>query len=149
MPYEHQTERIELGEGHYTVMFEHLKHGTERRVKEIGRQYLRGKDGINPTFKMEDKDGEQKGSVSGEFEIDLERFDDSSGTDCMILMQTIEWSFGPIVQETIDDLPIEMRDQINDWMVAHYQRPKVESGADESAKASSSPSRRERRHPPK
>lgn len=149
MAYEHETDRIDLGDDHWTVMFKELKHGTERRVKDIGRKYLRGKDGINPSFQItESENGEQKTKVIGEIEVDLEKFDATSATDLMILLQTVEWSFGEITQEVLDDLPKRIHDKIDAAMKERYVFPLAASGGDGSGSSSSSPSRRERRHPP-
>lgn len=149
MAYEHETDRIDLGDGHWTVMFKELKHGTERRVKDLGRKYLRGKDGINPSFQFKDSDnGEQKTEVIGEIEVDLEHFDATAATDLMILLQTVEWSFGEITQEVLDDLPKRIHDKLDAAMKERYVFPLASSGGDGSGNSSSSPSRRERRHPP-
>ena len=148
MAYQYETEVIDLGDGHSTTMLKELKHGTERRIKEISRKFLRGKDGNNPSFDLkESDDGKQQGTMTGSVEVDLQKFDATSATDLMILLQTVEWSFGEITQEVLDDLPERIHDKIDAAMKDMYVSPLAAGGGSGSAKASSSPSRRERRHP--
>lgn len=146
--YEHETDRIDLGDGHWTVMFKELKHGTERRVGALGRKAFKGKDGVNPTFEIKDSDGKSQASITGGIEVDLEQFDAYAATDLMILLQTVEWSFGEVTQEILDDLPARIRELLRLEVNARYANPLAASGGNGSGKSSSSPSRRERRHPP-
>lgn len=145
--YEHEIERIDLGDGHWTVMFRELKHGTERRIGALGRKAFKGKDGVNPTFEIKDTDGKPGASVTGGIEVDLEQFDAYAATDLMILLQTVEWSFGEISQEVLDDLPARIREKIKTAVNERYAYPLAVSGDNGSGKVSSPPSRRERRHP--
>jgi len=126
--YEHETDRIYLGDGHWTVMFKELKHGTERRVGALGRKAFKGKNGINPTFEIKDTDGKAEASVTGGIEVDLEQFDAFAATDLMILLQTVEWSFGEISQEVLDDLPARIRENIKIAMNERYAYPLAASG---------------------
>jgi len=148
MVYQHEVVKIDLGDGHSTTMLKELKHGTERRVKEISRRFLKGKNGANPSFEIkESEDGKPQATVTGSVEVDLEKFDVTGATDLMILLQTVEWSFGEITQEVLDDLPERIHDKIDAAMKEMYVSPLAVSGGSGSAKASSSPSRKERRHP--
>ena len=147
MAYQHETEVIDLGDGHWTTMFKELKHGTERRVKEISRKFLKGKDGNNPSFDFKEEDGKPQATVTGSVEVDLEKFDATGATDLMILLQTVEWSFGEITQEVLDDLPERIHDKIDAAMKEMYVSPLAVGGDNGSGKASSSPSRKQRRHP--
>jgi len=147
MAYQHETVNIDLGDGHSTTMLKELKHGTERRVKEISRRFLKGKDGANPSFEFKEEDGKPHASVIGSVEVDLEKFDATGATDLMILLQTVEWSFGEITQEVLDDLPERIHDKIDAAMKEMYVSPLAASGGNGSEKASSLPSRKERRHP--
>ena len=148
MAYQHETEVIDLGDGHWTTMLKELKHGTERRVKEFSRRFLKGKDGANPSFDFKESgDGKQQGTVTGSVEVDLQKLDTTGATDLIILLQTVEWSFGEITQEVLDDLPARIHDMIDAAMKEMYVSPLAASGGNGSAKASSSPSRKERRHP--
>lgn len=146
--YEHETDRIDLGDGHWTVMFKELKHGTERRVGALAQKALKGKDGTNPVFELQDGDGEQKAKMIGGIEVDLENFDAFAGTNLMIVLQTVEWSFGEVTQEILDDLPARIRELLRLEVNARYANPLAASGGNGSGKGSSLPSRRERRHPP-
>ena len=146
MSYQHGTDRIDLGDGHYTVMFKELKHGTERRVKEVSRKFLKGKDGTNPSFEIkESEDGKPQASVTGSVEVDLEKFDASEATDLMILLQTVEWSFGEITQTVLDDLPKRIHDKLDAAMKERYVFPLAASGDNGSENNSSSPSSEKRR----
>ena len=140
MAYQHETDRIDLGDGHWTIMFKELKHGTERRVKEISRKFLKGKDGINPSFELKEEDGKPQASVTGSVEVDLEKFDATEATDLMILLQTVEWSFGDRTQEVLDDLPKRIHDKLDAAMKERYVFPLAASGDNGSGNNSSSPS---------
>lgn len=137
MAYEHETERIDLGDDHWTIMFKELKHGTERRVGALGQKALKGKDGVNPTFEIKDTDGQAKASLVGGIEVDLESFDAFAATNLMILLQTVEWSFGDVNQEVLDDLPARIREKLKEAVNERYALPLARSGGDGSGSSSS------------
>jgi hypothetical protein len=122
MAYTFKTERLDLGDGDFAVLFVELKHKTERAVGDLMRKFIKAPQGI----KIQIPEGEnvakvaadltakaqEKAKIMGELEIDFANADFSGAADIMILNQVKEWSFGDVTQAVLDEMPAKKRDQI-------------------------------------
>jgi hypothetical protein len=83
------TVRIEL-EGDYALVLKELRHKTSREVGQILRRQMRDYNMDIPSL--------QKA-------IEAKTIDSDETTECILLNQVHEWSFGTVNQEVLDNIP--------------------------------------------
>lgn len=117
MTYEPKTIKVDLGggngfgpfkgKGNYAVIYQDLRHGTQRSVNELTRPLMQFPDGKPPKLTL----GQDGPTVQGAtaVEIDLDKVDFDAVNDLIIIGQVKEWTFGPVDQETLDDIPEKVR----------------------------------------
>lgn len=109
MAYEPKTERVDLGDDLFAVFFTETRHGTQRAVNALTRPFLKYPEGKPPTLTLQGED--QKPTVEGSkvVEVDLAAVDYDAVNDTIIVGQVKDWSFGPVNQETLDNIPEDIR----------------------------------------
>jgi hypothetical protein len=89
--------RVEFGNNglvnQYVILRQELRHGTQRAVNELTRPFL--------------VIGE-----SGKPEVDMLKVNWDQVYDVVILNQVVEWTFGPIDQETLDNMSSKVREEL-------------------------------------
>ncbi len=107
--YEIKTTRLELEDGNYADFFQELRHGTQKAVNTLTRPFLKYPGGKTPKLTL--KDGDEKPKVEGAtvVEVDMAKVDWDAVNDSIIVGQVKEWSFGPVNNETLDNLPATIR----------------------------------------
>ena len=93
------TVRIELGAGDYALILKELRHKTSRLVKECLRKYLKPR--TKPVM-LSEIQGDTK---LDDVEIDMDKFNTEETAEIILLNQVIEWSFGAVNQESLDNIP--------------------------------------------
>jgi len=112
MTYEPKTTRMDLGGGNFAVLFQELRHGTQRKVGALTRPFLKYTDGKPPKLTIQEGEGEKATPIlegSTKAEIDLDVIDFDAVNDTIIIGQVQKWSFGPVDQETLDNIPEAVR----------------------------------------
>lgn len=123
MAYEIKTERLDLGDGDFAVLMVELKHKTERAVGDLMKKFIKAPQGIKISIPetgkvdqaVKDLAAEAKkvqAQVIGTLEIDFANADFIGAVNITILYQVKEWSFGPVTQEVLDEMPARKRDII-------------------------------------
>ena len=122
MPYEIKTERLDLEDGDFAVLYVELKHKTERAIGEIMRKFITAPKGLK--IQIPDNGNVQKTAANlavqakdqvkilGELEVDFQHADFQAATNIMILYQVKEWSLGEVSQAVLDEMPSRKRDII-------------------------------------
>lgn len=119
MAYELDTTKLKIEgngsglfrKGHYAVFFVEMRHGTQKAVSALTRPFLKPEGDQPPTLKIEEG---TKLSLEGSttLKVDMAAVDWDAVNDAIILGQVKEWSFGPVDQATLDDMPTKYRDQL-------------------------------------
>ena len=99
MEYHQPHERIDLGGGDYAVMAKDLKHKTSRLVQSVQRKYI--KPAASKVLLSELKPGQ---GLYNDAELDLSAYDPTEANHIMILNQVLEWSLGPITEDTLENI---------------------------------------------
>jgi hypothetical protein len=147
MSYEIPTVKVDLDEGKgwnplkkrdSVVFFKEIRHGTQKAVNAMTRQFLTFPNGQNPKLVVS---GEKDMRIEGveSIDVDLARVDFDAVNDVLILGQVKEWSFGPVDQETLDSLSEDMRNKLVEEVNKLYgaSGPFPKGGGGNSAKPSS------------
>ena len=112
--FELKTTRLDLDDGDYAVLYQEVRHGTQKTVNALTRPFLKYPEGDGPKFILEGED--QKLKVEGldkvKVEVDLKAINFDAVNDAIITGQVKEWSFGPVDQETLDGLPERIRGRL-------------------------------------
>jgi len=122
MVYELKTEKLDLGDGDFAVLYIELKHKTEKAVSDLMRKYIKAPQGLKITIPNDGKvdvaaaslaaQAKDQVKILGDLEIDFANADFQGSTDIMILFQVKEWSFGAVTQAVLDEMPARKRDII-------------------------------------
>ena len=102
MAYELKTERGDLGDGDYAIMYQDMRHGTQKATNLLTRPFLTYPEGESPKVIIEGENAKLEGSKPTGF--DWEAVDWGAVYDAMIIGQVKEWSFGPVDQQILNDL---------------------------------------------
>lgn len=137
MSYEMETKKIKLEgngfgpfkKGHYVVFFAEMRHGTQKAVSALTRPYLKPAGDQPATLKVEDG-GPATFEGSTSLEVDMMKVDWDAVNDVIILGQVKEWSFGPVDQSTLDDMPRTLRDRIIEEINKIYSGPLPKGGVE-------------------
>lgn len=107
--YEGKTTTLDLGDGQSAVLYQEIKHGTQKVVSQMTRPFLEYADGQGP--KLTIKDGEDQPKVEGAktVKVDMAKIDWDAVNDAIIIGQVKEWTFGPVNQATLDQIPESVR----------------------------------------
>lgn len=119
MSYEPETKKVELDERGglfsfkkrpYAVFYVELRHGTQKAVNALTRPFLKF-PGKPPTLSVK---GEGEMTVEGDasVDIDLTAISWDEVNDAIIVGQVKEWSFGPVDQATLNELPEQIRGRL-------------------------------------
>jgi len=114
MTYEPKTERVDLGDGLYAVLYQETRHGTQKVVNALTRPFLSYPDGKGPKLSLEGEDQKPKVEVSTKVEVDLKAIDYDAVNDAIIIGQVKEWSFGDVTQETLDGITEDLREKLKE-----------------------------------
>jgi len=110
--YEGKTITLNLGDDQSAVLYQEIKHGTQKVVNQMTRPFLEYGDGKTP--KLTIKDGEEKPVVEGAdtVKVDMSKVDWDAVNDVIIIGQVKEWTFGDVNQATLDGIPDAMRNAL-------------------------------------
>lgn len=110
--YEAKTAKLNLGDEQWAVLFQEIKHGTQKAVNLMTRPFMEYADGKSP--KLTFKEGEENPKVEGgtSIRVDMAKVDWDAVNDIIIIGQVKEWSFGPVDQATLDGIPDTMRNAL-------------------------------------
>lgn len=122
MAYEIKVERLELEDGDFAILQTELKHKTERAVGDLMKKFIKAPQGVKITIPTDGKvdkaaaelvaQAKDQVKVLGTLEIDFANADFQGAVDLTILYQVKEWSFGPVTQAVLDEMPARKRDII-------------------------------------
>lgn len=110
--YEAKTTTLDLGDGQSAVLYQEIKHGTQKVVNQLTRPFLEYADGKSPRLTI--KEGEEKPKVEGSatVQVDMSKVDWDMVNDAIIVGQVKEWTFGAVNQATLDVVPEPMREAL-------------------------------------
>jgi hypothetical protein len=102
----HTPVRIEL-DGDYALLWPEMRHKTTAALQRNLRKYMkpRGKPILLSELTPET-------NLINDYEIDTASFDQHEQNDIKILNQVTEWSFGPVTQDVLDNLPTRQYDRL-------------------------------------
>jgi hypothetical protein len=99
------TVRIELG-ADWARVWPYMRHKTMSLLQKDIRRYLkpRGKPVLLSELTPD--------TMVNDYEVDTANFDQHTQNDIKLLNQVVEWSFGPMTQATLDDMPAAKYDTL-------------------------------------
>lgn len=108
--YEGNTITLDLGDDQSAVLFQEIRHGTQKAVNQLTRPFLEYADGKSPKLTVQDEKTKIEGSDA--VKVDMTKVDWDAVNDAIIVSQVKEWTFGPVDQATLDGIPDRMRNAL-------------------------------------
>lgn len=112
MGYEIPTSRIDLGKDEFAILYQEIKHGTQKAVNALTRPFLEYAKTPKLTLAGDGQEGDLKLEGSDKADINLAAVDWDRVNDAIITGQVKEWAYGPVSQETLDSLPERTRERL-------------------------------------
>jgi hypothetical protein len=118
MAFEIPTTRVDLGGGHWAVLFNEVKRITARLHEGEIRRHLRPVE-EEPLLWSEIEGGQKP--WPNDYLLNPADVDQARIAEIYALHQVKEWSFGPVDQATLDDMPRDAFIALRAAVDAHYE----------------------------